>query len=108
MLSRRKRRAGPHRGVRLSGDAAAGVEGPRRASGQPKPYGWQRSRGGAGARSRREGDVMPALVTAVLEAIVIFLFLSGAACFAIMVQGTLVLRRLARQSPREDKLTLLK
>jgi len=51
---------------------------------------------------------MQALVTAVLEAIVIFLFLSGAACFAIMVQGTLVLRRLARQSPREDNLTLLK
>jgi Glycosyl transferase family 2 len=51
---------------------------------------------------------MQPLVVAALEAIVLFLLLAGAASFAIMVKGTLVLRRMARECPLEDNATLLK
>jgi cellulose synthase/poly-beta-1,6-N-acetylglucosamine synthase-like glycosyltransferase len=51
---------------------------------------------------------MQTLLLDILEAIVAFLLLSGATCFALMVKGTLVLRQLARESPRENNASLLK
>jgi hypothetical protein len=51
---------------------------------------------------------MQKLLPEVLEAIVAFLLLSGGFCFALMAKGAFVLRRLARENPREDGVSLLK
>jgi hypothetical protein len=51
---------------------------------------------------------MQTLLPRVLEAIVAFLLLSGGFCFALMSRGAFVLRRLARENPREDGVSLLK
>ena len=52
--------------------------------------------------------VFPALLPLVLKSIAIALLALGAVSFAILIQGSFVLRRLARDNPRDDAAAILK
>jgi hypothetical protein len=53
-------------------------------------------------------DAVPAVFAALVQALMLFLFVTGAAAFGALLKGCYVLRRMARGSTRDDSGVLLK
>ncbi len=51
---------------------------------------------------------LPTLIPILLKCIALFLLVLGAVSFAILIQGSFVLRRMARDNPRDDASAILK